>query len=104
MTNTQTTKHTPGKWTSIKTYNNGKFTNAIAAGENLTHLIYFESGRGLGHQTDANINLMCAAPDMLGALKEANLTLSRLYEGRDGGEMPAVVNLVRAAISAAEGK
>lgn len=95
MTNTQTTKHTPGPWEMVEA--TGSIPIKGADGKTIANV-------KLGSNDLDNARLIKVAPDMLGALKEANLTLSRLYEGRDGGEMPAVVNLVRAAISAAESK
>lgn len=54
----------------------------------------------------ATVNLICAAPDLLAACKDAMAIIERLIEQRDGaGWMPSPrVVKIRAAIARAEGK
>ncbi len=97
-----TSKHTPGPWTK-GTSNEGKECVWL---NGLTEPFY---GMGPDHTwidcgTEANANLVAAAPDLLEALKEAELVLAEKLRrlGADPNVSPTT-HRIRAAISKATG-
>ena len=94
------TKHTPGPWgRNIRA--NGKYP-VVFAGRNQHVAIVSQQKNGA--ETEANIDLIAAAPDLLDALR-AIVEVAGPQFGLDDtpGTINAISRLARAAIARAEG-
>lgn len=100
MTNTQTTKHTPGPWIACKNREEDTHTDRIKAAD-LRNVAFIPSYEHPLEEMEANAQLIAAAPQLAEALLEIITQLESmdgLIEGSNDYEMCKVA---RHAIKAA---
>lgn len=98
--------HTPGPWTATEGRNGfGDFLNYVFKDGKMVASLNLADGdttyqRGI---TQANARLIAAAPELLAALKLAELELTSLHETK-GLYFTGLLETLRAAIAKAEGR
>ncbi len=78
MTDTQSSTHTPGKWTL-----EGKIVGATIDKDNGRREVRAILEMIEGHQTEANARLVTAAPELLDALREIIQYTAPLIQAKD---------------------